>query len=174
VYVDDVPEIGDSVLELPQALSIPVAATTATLTFWHLYDFEYNNNGTYDGGVLEVSQDGRKTWSDAGSNITLGGYTGTIFTGFDNPLSGRAAWVFTSPAGWGQVSVDLMPYRGTALHFRWRMGSDSSNELPPGGWWVDDVQVDYEAPPAACDRGWSTVQRPTVSAPCRASRGRQS
>src|SRR5262245_24169556 len=147
-----------AIRELNQAIVIPLTATTATLTFWHLYDFEYSSSNDYfDGGVLEFSTDGGSTWTDAAPNITAGGYTGIIATVFGNPLGGRAAWVFTSPTGWGQVRVDLTSYRGSNLSVRRHIGTDNSNAFPPGGWWVDDVQVTYEAPPAACDRAWSSV-----------------
>lgn len=93
-YLEDVGQVANYSI-VSDALAIPVDATAATLTFWHLFDFEYNDNlnANYDGGVLEVSSDGGTSWVDAGAHITLGGYNGTIAIGLGNPLAGRAAWV---------------------------------------------------------------------------------
>lgn len=154
VFADDPPQASEQILEPATALAIPPNATSATLSFWHLYDFESDSLFNFDGGVLEVSTDDGMTWIDAGANMTVGGYTGTISdTGRGNPLAGRSGWIFTSPAGWAQVTVDILPYRGASFKFRWRLGSDNSNIGAPGGWWIDDVQVHYEAP-ATCDAVW--------------------
>ena len=99
-----------------------------------------------------------RTGVDAGAYITVGGYNGTIAaTGLGNPLSGRAAWVNTSVAGWAQVSVNLLAYRGPSFTFRLRLGSDIKNVGAPGGWWVDDVQVSYDAPLPSCGQTWSAA-----------------
>jgi hypothetical protein len=154
VYADDPPQATEQILQPVTSVAIPSNATSATLSFWHLYDFESDNVFNYDGGVLEVSTDDGTTWSDAGANIIAGGYTGTISaTGLGNPLAGRAGWIFTSPAGWAQVVVDILPYRGQSLKFRWGLGSDNRNIGLPGGWWIDDVQVSYDAP-SACRALW--------------------
>ncbi len=150
VFATDVAEVGDDDLVLIPALAIPANATSASLTFWHRYGFEYNGASYYDGGVIEVSTDSGTTWADAGANITSGGYSGTIATGYSNPLAGRAGWVATTGANWNQVQLNLLPYRGPSFLFRLRLGTDSSNDFSATGWWVDDVQVSYRHhwPPA--------------------------
>jgi len=156
IHVDDLPSPGESSVEAP-TLAIPGNASAATLTFWHMYDFEVVNFVEYDGGVIEVSTDDGRTWADAGENVLLNGYTGTIAERTDtNPLRGRAAWVARSGA-WSEVMLDLMPYRGGSVTFRLRLGTDLSNLGSPGGWWVDDIQVSYSAPSTDCGRAWSTV-----------------
>jgi hypothetical protein len=40
----------------------------------------------------------------------------------------------------GAVSVDPLAYRGQRLTFQLKMGTDSSNGYPVGGWWVDDLR----------------------------------
>jgi len=52
IFAADVAEVGDDNLVLIPALAIPPSATSATLTFWHRYDFEYNDPYYYDGGVF--------------------------------------------------------------------------------------------------------------------------
>jgi hypothetical protein len=154
-YAADAAGAGEGDLVLAAAQAIPVDATSATLTFWHRYGFESNGTFYYDGGVIEASTDGGITWADAGANITTGGYNGTISSCCGNPLAGRAAWGGTTSGNWGQVVLNLMPYRGPGFLFRLRLGTDGSNASD--GWWVDDVQVSYDAPLASCAQTWATV-----------------
>ena len=164
-------EVGDDKLVLRSAIAIPANATSAGLTFWHNYAFEHSDSTFYDGGVLEVSTDGGNTWADAGTNITAGGYNGTISSGFMNPLAGRSAWGGTTSGAYTQVQVNLLPYRGPSLLFRLRLGTDNSG--PGAGWYVDDVQVTYTALLPSCSRAWSTVSNYPVAAygPAVVSRG---
>ena len=117
----------------------------ATLTFSHRYSFEQDlaeGGGPLDGGVLELSTDGI-TWTDAGSRITEGQYTGTVFPEGDNPLASRPAWTGTAPR-MGRVSVTLGDLAGETVRLRWRLGLDGNYlSLTPvsAGWWVDDIQV---------------------------------
>jgi hypothetical protein len=155
IFGTDVDTASDKSLISSNALVIPINASAATLTFWHHFEFEFGPDTFYDGGVLEVSTDGGQTWEDAGPDITSGGYNGTIAdlpTG--NALGGRAGWVGALVV-WQQVSVDLMLYRNQSFTFRLRMGTDQSNVNPATGWWVDDIQVSYDAPLTSCSRSWS-------------------
>ena len=62
----------------------------------------------------------------AGGSFVTGGYTGTISTGFSNPLAGRPAWGDTS-AGFITTTVNLpAAAAGQNVVLRWRMGSDTS------------------------------------------------
>ena len=137
---------------------IPENASAAELTFWQRFEFEHNDSFNFDGGVLELATDELDpSWIDVGPDITAGGYNGTIEQrGGGNPLEGRAAWVGDS-SGWHQVTVDLMAYRGHRLMFQLKMGTDSSNGSPVGGWWVDDFRVMYRAPLSACSHAWTAL-----------------
>ena len=172
-FAADVPEVGDDNLVLVNALAIPANATSASLTFWHNYGFEYSGNSFYDGGVLELSTDAGTSWADAGAQITVGGYNGTIATGSGNPLAGRAGWVATTAGAWTQVQVNLLPYRGPSFLLRLRFGTDNSNVSSVAGWWVDDVQVSYDAPLASSARAWDqpAVYPGAVAGPAVASLG---
>lgn len=145
VFAPDIDSIADQQLALDSDLTIPANATTATLTFWHRFDFEGSGGNFFDGGVLENSTDGGLTWFDAGPNITAGGYNGTLSSNFGNPLGGRMAWG-QNPNGTNfvQVTVDLLPFAGMALRFRFREGTDGS--IAATGWWVDDIRVDISGP----------------------------
>ena len=137
----DLGDITDQQLTLIGPIAIPANASSAQLSFWHRYGLE----STYDGGVLETSVDGGTTWQDAGANIIIGGYNGTISTCCNNPLSGRAAWTGTPfYPNYGEVKVNLLPYAGQNLLLRFRLGSD--NSFGAAGWWVDDIAVSVAAP----------------------------
>src|SRR5678815_5699141 len=50
----------------------------------------------FDGGVIEVSNDGGATWRDVTEVGVDPGYTGTISADFDNPLGGREGFSGTN------------------------------------------------------------------------------
>ena len=137
--------VSDQQLTLTSGLAIPASATAATLTFAHRHAFE-SATSSFDGGVLETSINGGTSWQDAGVNITSGGYNGTLSSSFSNPLGGRQAWVRVSTTypAFVPVTVNLLPYAGQTLLFRFRQGTDTSSTGQ--GWWVDDVQVSVTTP----------------------------
>ncbi len=137
-YVPDIGSVSDQQLTLNNALIIPPNTTQATLSFWQSYDFDISGAAAWDGGVLEISVNGGP-WNDAA--IASGGYNGALVNCPSlNPLAGRQAWVGSS-GGWVQASVDLMPYRGMSVRFRFREGT--SETIGGGGWWVDDVLISF-------------------------------
>ena len=162
-FSPDVNNVADQQLRLANPIPIPASGlVTATLTFWHRFRFEGSGNNFYDGGVLETSTDGGTTWQSAQTNITGGGYNGIISTLYANPLSGRAAWGQVSPAfpAFNQVRVNLLPYAGKNLLFRFRQGDDSSVGFD--GWWVDDVLVIFAT--ANCSLYVPLVERSNAGA----------
>ena len=108
------------------------------LRFNHAYGFEDDADGAYDGGVLEYSTNGGSSWIDAGPLFTHGGYSGTIASGFGNPLSNRSAFVRESN-GYISSRVNLSSLVGQNVRFRFRIGTD--NIFDDFGWFVDDVKV---------------------------------
>ena len=136
----DVGQVSDQQLVTASAIDLPDDATSATLTFWHNYVFDMH----FDGGVLEGSTDGGATWFDLEDNITSGGYDGALSSVGGNPLAGRAAWTGSNGPDFTQVSVDLSPFAGQSLLFRFRIGTDIS--IGSLGWWIDDVQVRVDTP----------------------------
>jgi hypothetical protein len=136
-------DIGNTELVTP---SFPVAAGGARLTFKNLYNME----NLFDGMVLEISINGG-TFADiiaAGGSFVSGGYTGTIFTGFGNPLSGRDAWsglsggTVEAPAYITTV-VNLPPAaNGQNVQLKWRAGTDNALSAPgAAGVRIDDISV---------------------------------
>jgi len=138
-FAPDGSTVTDTRLQLTNPIAVPGAATSAMLTFYH----RVRTENTFDGSVLEISTDGGSTWNDAGANITSGGYNGTISSSFGNPLAGRQAWTGNIPAGTGfaQVTVNLLPFAGQNVWFRYRLGTD--NSVAATGTWTDDFMVTY-------------------------------
>ncbi len=114
----------------------PVAGSRAQ--FRSNYSFE---SGGWDGGVLEISINGG-AYTDiitAGGSFAAGGYTGTIQTGFSNPLAGRSGWV-NSSGGFQLCTVNLPnAAAGQPVRLKFRMGSD--NLIAGTGWRIDNFEI---------------------------------
>jgi hypothetical protein len=145
-FAPDPSAVSDRTLAFTNAVTVP-ATGGPTLEFWQ----RMGSEATYDGGVLEYSTDGAN-WFDilAGNGgsvppnagrITVGPYTGTLSSAFQNPLAGRLAWNGTigAQADFRRVAVNLADFAGQGVRFRWRFGSD--NSVSATGWWVDDVRL---------------------------------
>jgi hypothetical protein len=102
------------------------------LTFWHTYEFEE----CFDGGTLEVSENGSPWASVPASAFVTGGYTGQVF-GNGNPISGRPGWCRGTLGAMTPVQVSLAPWEGRTIRVRWRAGDDDSDASP--GWYLDSV-----------------------------------
>jgi hypothetical protein len=110
--------------------------------FSHRYSFETASGPTYyDGGVIEISNDGGANWTDIGASASPG-YGGVLFTGSGNVLSGRSAFVATSPGfpSMSAVTVNLgTAYAGQTVKIRFRLGTDAASA--DYGWDIDDLQI---------------------------------
>ncbi len=139
-FVPNPGDISDNILE--SAAFSPGAS--ATVTFQNNYSFE---NGNWDGGVMEISINGG-AWTDillAGGSFASGGYTGTIQTGFGNPLANRQGWT-NSSGGFITTTVNLPnAASGQSVRVRFRMGSDDIISAP--GWRIDNFSVNQ---PSCC------------------------
>jgi hypothetical protein len=104
-------------------------------TFQHRHDFEAG----FDGGVLELSDDGGMTWTDIGS-FAMPGYTGTIDGSSGSPIALQPAYTGQS-AGYPAfvtVTVDLgISYQGQTVQVRFRLATDQATGGGP--WQIDDV-----------------------------------
>lgn len=127
---------------LSPPISLPAAASAAILTFRNAWNFE----GSYDGGVLEVSTDGGTTFSDIssptiGASFVTGGYTGTLDTRYANPIGGRAAWTGTQ-SSYVTTTVQLpASLNGQTIRLRFRAGWDDSTVNAGANWRIDGVNV---------------------------------
>ncbi|HLL55029.1 MAG TPA: tandem-95 repeat protein, partial [Myxococcaceae bacterium] len=130
-------------------ISPPLNVSTGTnfgISFQHRFDFEADPVGTsprgfYDGGRVELSNDGGATWTDLGPSL-VPSYNGTLITyaGNVNPLKGQNAFVGQNPAypGYDFVWADLgSAYAGQTVQVRFRVATDAS--AGAGGWEVDEI-----------------------------------
>lgn len=116
---------------------LSVGAGNLGISFRHRYNFE---NGGWDAGVVELSNDGGTTWVDVGT----GKYNGATNGGTNSPIGiNHPAFVnrMTTPAFWPAfTSVTLNPIAGYSnqnVIVRFRIGADDSTGSP--GWDVDDI-----------------------------------
>jgi plastocyanin len=110
-------------------LNLPVEAE---LTFEHSYYFYY----TYDGLVVEISEDAGDSWSPI---APVDGYGNAIYNYayYQNPLRGQQGFTYygsagssfsysPSPAPWEKETFDLTPYVGQDdVRLRWHLGWSS-------------------------------------------------
>jgi hypothetical protein len=122
--------VGDQYLETP-TIAVPTLGATKSLVFNQRVDMEPNAANCYDGGQLQVSVAG-----GAFTQVTAG-ITGLPYTGALGGGAG-AAWCNTTP--YTLTAVDLAPYAGQSVKFRFRLVSDI-NTIQPDGWNIDDVRV---------------------------------
>jgi hypothetical protein len=137
LYADDYPQYQYETTDARATLQPFVVPPSAYLWFAQAYEFEYSTSN-WDGGVLEYSNDGGSTWTDAGWLMDANGYRGTIYASYVNPLKGRSAFVGSSH-GYTSTRLNLAPFAGQTVSFRWRMGLDDNGV--GSGWWVDNIKA---------------------------------
>src|SRR6185312_13306581 len=101
----------------------------------HRFSFE---NGSFDGGVVEISTDGGASWTDIGTPA----YNGTIALGGLNPIEGRKAFVnrITGWPAFTTVTLNLgTTYANQDVKIRFRVGAALSTGAP--GWDIDNITV---------------------------------
>ena len=116
--------------------ALQVGSGPLTIAFSHRFSFE---NGGWDGGVVELSQDNGATWVDIGTSA----YNGATRPDTSAPIgSSRPAFV-NRIVGWpnfANVALNLgTAYANQQVRLRFRIGADDSTGAP--GWDVDDINV---------------------------------
>ena len=138
------------------ALSTPAFDTSdaigMTMTFKYSYQFYYRWEGAY----LESSIDGGDTWDYvSGDKFSTGGYYGTTFGVYGNPISTSLdTWTYyntnnrysynTNTAPWASASLDLGDYTGYSdVRFRWVVGFNQyDNTYYYDSYFrIDDVEI---------------------------------
>jgi hypothetical protein len=136
-HADDVDSVTDQYLESP-AVSLPEGESPLSLKFWNYQEIEDGGTGCYDGGVLEVTNNGGVDWTRLEDELMTDPYDGEVDSGFGNPLAGDNAWC-GDPQNWLNSIVDIDVFAGQTVQFRWRLATDNSIAHP--GWDVDDVVI---------------------------------
>jgi hypothetical protein len=139
-FIDDPGVVSDKRLDSPSIIPSEFQLWKQ-LTFRHNYNLDADVDPTvgFDGGVLEISQDGGNTFQDilaVGGTFVVGGYNRTITSDRGSPIAGRQAWSGNS-GGFVTTTVNL-PFNNPEI-LRWRMASDTSGSNE--GWRVDNIVV---------------------------------
>jgi uncharacterized repeat protein (TIGR01451 family) len=121
------------------SIALPPGQEPLTLQFWHKREIEQENDSScYDAGILEVSTNGGSSWTQFDApDLLTDPYDGTVSDCCGNPLATVEAWCGVKD--WTHSIVDLSPYGGQTVSFRYRLASDSS--VSQDGWYLDDVKV---------------------------------
>lgn len=119
-----------SYLETP-VITLSESIDSPTFSFWMWMDTEAN----WDGMNMKISVD-----AGAFTNIStsLPYDSGSISASTDNPIAGESVWK-SDISTWTNVSIDLTPYMGSTIQFRWHWGSDTSNTN--WGLAIDEVMI---------------------------------
>ena len=125
--------------------SFAVKGDAFFLKWKHRWAFESSERRRldFDGGVVEVSLDGGKTWLDA-SEYGPVNYNVTLDNDADgtNPLKGRKAFGKTSegyPDKWIEETIKVRSGAAEAVQVRFRAGADDNTG--EAGWDVDDIEL---------------------------------
>jgi autotransporter-associated beta strand protein len=122
--------------------SLPANAVSPEISFQH----RWNTENTYDGGLVEISINGGsfQDVSAAGGSFLAGGYSGTLSSGYQNPLGGRSAWYGSNDTAYTLTRISLpASVAGKTIQLRFRLGSDSSVTVSNAIWRIDSVQASY-------------------------------
>jgi len=129
--------ISDQCLISPIVI-VPNTSESTSLIFWHRWTFD-SAVSCNDGALLQVSTNGGVSWAFVEeSDILTNGYNGRVKSGVVNPIAGKKAWCF-STGDWVRTVVQLSPYKGETVQFRFRLGSGNAGAAE--GWYIDDVLV---------------------------------
>lgn len=129
-FAADPDNFSNQLLTISSGVALPA---NAELRFWHKFDTE----ATFDGGVVEFSNDGGTTWYDLGPLMTQNGYNDFIPLA-NNPLVNGFAFGGYS-GGWIETAANLSGFANQTILIRFRFASDVLT--PKTGWWVDDVLI---------------------------------
>jgi len=133
---------GDNSLTSP-TIAIPTAPGSGTNPRVQLsFRNNFNTEGGFDGGVLEISIAGGP-FADiitAGGTFVSGGYNASIGS-TDSVLTGRPAWTGNSN-GFITTVINLpLAAQGQNAQFRWRTAYDTGTNPAGGGMRVDTISV---------------------------------
>lgn len=122
------------------ALRTPVLdlPADAQLRFFHWIDAEnsaFHQGWAYDGGIVEISQDGGTTWE---ALAPIGGYPYLARVGTSPGAFPAGTPIYSGSDGWREERFDLSGREGAAI-LRFRFGTDSCIGFE--GWTIDDVRV---------------------------------
>src|SRR5436190_7963652 len=124
-FAPDPSSVSDRQLTYDATVTVPADAPAPQLSFFHRFQLEPGASGTaFDGGLVEVSVDGGAFSAPPDSQYRANPPNSTVSTCCSNPLAGQRVWSGDS-GGFVNTVLDLSPYAGHTLKFRFRLGTDS-------------------------------------------------
>jgi len=116
-----------------------ISGTQPVLRFYHSFDTEW----AYDGGIVQVSDDGGSSWVDLEDKFIRGGYESRIAYGAF-ALANQRGYTGLAPQ-FQAAYADLSAYIGQEISLRFRFGSDDDtdgiSEHYGTGWVVDNIEL---------------------------------
>jgi len=113
-----------------------VGSGPLVISFQHRFAFEA---GGWDGGVIEISNNGGASWTDIG----VGAYNGLTNVATSAPIGANRPAFVNRMTGWpnfANVVRNLgLTYANQTVMIRFRVGADESTGSP--GWEVDNIAV---------------------------------
>ncbi|MER2598352.1 MAG: S8 family serine peptidase [Caldilineales bacterium] len=147
MHATDPTTVSDQRLVSPPIV-LPSGENPVVLKFWNAQSFEDFTGGCFDGGLVELSNDGGATWTPVpAADLLNDPYNGPIHSAYGNPLGGLAAWC-GDPQPYLNSVIDISAYAGQTVQLRFRLGSDDSTGRTDG-WNIDDVLVQSCTVPTA-------------------------
>jgi len=138
----------EAAVESDTQIVSPVLQVSPTEPLVVTLEHAYNMSATqfagvfFNGGVVEVSNDGGATWRDVNKVGVDPGYPGVISIDFINPLSGRRVFGGRNPSFPARDPLTLnfgTQFAGQAVQLRFRIGTEIC--CTTSGWSVDDIAI---------------------------------
>jgi Zn-dependent metalloprotease len=131
-------------LRSSSSIALP-AGQQSFLSFANWYVLDYDANGYYDGGTVEVGVDGGvPMFGSTNGKPWVNGPNHVLASGSGNTAAGQPAFTGDS-RGWSVSRLDLSTFAGHAVQPQFTMRSD--NQFGFIGWYLDDIEI-YTCDPA--------------------------
>lgn len=116
--------------------ALQVGSGPLVITFSHRFSFEA---GGWDGGVIEISNNGGASWTDIG----VGSYNGSTNAATSAPIGASRPAFVNRMTGWPNFANVVRnlgtTYANQTVMIRFRVGADESTGAP--GWEIDNINV---------------------------------
>lgn len=117
---------------------LPTVGSGLTLAFMSRQGMERRTaGGCWDGGFIDITTNGGTTWTQITAGLLTDPYDGALTA--PNPAAPAPAWC-GDPQPYLRSVIDLAPYAGQTVQFRFRATSDDTVARPEG-WNIDDVVI---------------------------------
>ncbi len=139
-----IPNAGEPSDHLLTSAPFAVKEDSFGLTFRHRWAFEFSTErkSDFDGGVVEISLDGGKTWEDISAYAVIN-YNVTLVDEArgTNPLKGRKAFGRISDGypAWREEVLKVRTGPAADVRVRFRAGADDNSA--EAGWDIDDIAL---------------------------------